>query len=52
MPSTRPLIALHYGIVDTWPAEHWYGGGNDQEDDDVGDQADNIVARGERFNQR
>jgi hypothetical protein len=36
-------------MLDTWPAEHWYGGGDDQEDDDLSDQVDKIAENDERF---
>jgi predicted 2-oxoglutarate/Fe(II)-dependent dioxygenase YbiX len=34
-------------MLDTWPTEHWYGGGEDQADDE-GDEQDDIAADVER----
>lgn len=48
-PNSAPWIEAHElsgHMLDTWPAEHWYGGGKE---DDEGDEAEDVVADDERF---
>jgi len=50
-PNSALWIEAHVlsgHMLDAWPTQDWYGGGDDKEDDE-GDEADDVAADGERF---